>query len=158
MTDVLPAPKLVDMRVAGPPSRERLTAMALRILEEALALADYGPVKRTLGHRLALAWLAHEGIGLPWHYEAFWKAMGDPYVWANPHYNLRSRDLTGLLDHWYRQIGWEAPCCVQRANWKRERSVSGTNRQPQDEAGRVLEGRAATPDDATAATFTYTKI
>ncbi len=109
------------MRVAAPPSRERLTALALRTLEDALALAEHGPVKRTFGHRLALAWLAHEGIGLAWHYEAFWKAMAEEHRRENVGYQsyMRTRDLTGLLNHWYLSLGWEVPGQIQRGEWSR---------------------------------------
>jgi hypothetical protein len=106
------------MRVA-PPSKDRLTQLALRALEEALAEAERGPVKRHFGHRLALAWLAHCGIGLDWHYAKFWNAMADAHPRENDtfkHY-LRSRNLSGLLDHWYLSLGWERPCPVQRAAW-----------------------------------------
>lgn len=106
------------MRV-DPPSRNRITALALRTLEDALAHADHGAVKRTMGHRLALAWLAHAGIGLEWHYEAFWEEMAvvrGVSLESQERYQRITR-LTGLLDHWYRSLGWEAPCCVQRGHW-----------------------------------------
>lgn len=137
-------------RVASPPTRERLTAISLRILEEAAALAYHGPVRRTLAHRLALAWLSYEGIGLPWHYEAFWKRMAEPLFGQNPEYRLRYQGLTGLLDYWYRQLGWEAPCSLQRGQWKRQRSVTGTNRQPQD-AKSVVDEAAERPQPETEA-------
>lgn len=120
MTEHRGRPMLRPMRVVGPPSRERVTAIALRILEDALAQAHAGPVKRTMGHRLALAWLAHAGVGLPWHYETFWTAMADPHAHADiEQYRqyMRTRDLTSLLGHWYMSLGWEEPCIVQRGKW-----------------------------------------
>ncbi len=120
------------MRVTAPPSRERLTALALRTLDDALALAEHGPVKRTFGHRLALAWLAHEGIGLPWHYDAFWKAMAEEHatqIGEYPRY-MRTRDLTGLLNHWYLSPGWEIPNAVQRGEWERRVTPGGARAKP----------------------------
>jgi len=119
-------------RVASRPTKQRLTAIALRILEEALASARHGTVRRTLAHRLALAWLAHERIGLPWHYDAFWRAMAESYDYAPAEYGLRSRDLTGILNYWYQATGRQIPSHTQRAEWATQRSVSGTNRQPSD--------------------------
>lgn len=102
---------LGGMRVLDHPSRARLTALALRALEDAATEARQGPVRRTFGHRLALAWLAHEGIGLPWHYEHFWTTMADPFVTANDLYKSyqRTTTLNGLLDYWHLALGWKRP-------------------------------------------------
>lgn len=99
------------------PTRERLTAIALRILEDALAQGNHGPVRGTLAHQLALAWLAYEKIGLDWHYRNFWQEMaaeGSKDTYKN---YFRTTTLTGLLNHWYGQLGWPAPSVVERGEW-----------------------------------------
>lgn len=99
------------------PPRERLTAIALRILEDVLAQGNHGPVKGTLAHRLALAWLAYEKIGLQWHYRIFWQEMAAERPKDTYKNYIRVTTLTGLLNYWYTQIGWERPCSVQRREW-----------------------------------------
>jgi hypothetical protein len=95
----------------------------MRTLEDALARAEHGPVQRTWGHRLALAWMARTGIPLDWHCKKFWEAMVKPHDKAcSPEYArmYRSQDLSGVLDNWYRKLGWERPDCVQRGQWARD--------------------------------------
>ena len=111
-----------------PPSRERMTLLALAILEEALAQKERGKIKRTRAHRLALSWIAYCGIGLEWHHKAFWKALADEHLnEANETYRRsnRVRDLIMLLDYWWVDIGYQPPCVVTRAEWagKRPRTL-----------------------------------
>jgi len=103
------------------PARDDLTRLAFRVLEDALAQANHRPVQRTWGHKLALAWIAQTGITLPWHCNAFWQYMVEPYANENAGYQryLRTSHLTGLLDNWYRKLGWNPPDCVQRGEWAR---------------------------------------
>jgi len=102
------------------PSRDRLTALALRTLEDALAQATFGPVERTWGQRLALGWLSHIGAATDVQCANFWKALVDEYRWtcteAYSHY-MRTTILSGCLDHWYLELGLERPCLVQRGKW-----------------------------------------
>jgi hypothetical protein len=48
------------------PRKADITGLALRTLEDALAEAEHGPIRRQWGHRLALAWLAQTGVAEPW--------------------------------------------------------------------------------------------
>lgn len=56
-----------------------LRKLALEVIEEAAAAAHLGPVPRTRGLALALAWLLHygkDGEILPrWPFEAFWREL-----------------------------------------------------------------------------------
>jgi hypothetical protein len=59
---------------------EQLRKLALEAIEEAAAASHLGPVPRTRGLALALAWLLHygkEGETLPrWPFKAFWRELG----------------------------------------------------------------------------------
>jgi len=54
------------------PAQADLTHLALRTLEDALAEAEHGPVRRRWGHRLVLAWLVKAGIAERWHGRGRW--------------------------------------------------------------------------------------
>jgi hypothetical protein len=58
---------------------DQLLKLALEAIEEAAAASHLGPVPRTRGLALALAWLLHygkEGETLPrWPFEAFWREL-----------------------------------------------------------------------------------
>jgi hypothetical protein len=64
---------------------DHLRKLALEAIEEAAAASHIGPVQRTRGLALALAWLLHygkEGEVLPrWPFEAFWREL----VTERPH-------------------------------------------------------------------------
>ena len=64
------------MRRIGP---EQLRQLALEAIEEAAAASHLGPVPRTRGLALALAWLLYygkEGETLPrWPFESFWEGL-----------------------------------------------------------------------------------
>jgi hypothetical protein len=64
------------MRRVGP---EQLRQLALETIEEAAAASHLGPVPRSRGLALALAWLLHygkEGETLPrWPFESFWEGL-----------------------------------------------------------------------------------
>lgn len=88
------------------PTPGRLTALALRTLEEALEQAHSGPVKRNAGHRLALAWLARQKAGPDWHYKAFWDAMADDRngnILDSGRY-VRTTQMRSLLEYWKRSL------------------------------------------------------
>jgi hypothetical protein len=63
------------------PCDSRLTSFALRALEDAGAQAYRGPVSRSWGLRLALAYLTSppdEGQqACAWAFEVFWRSMGE---------------------------------------------------------------------------------
>lgn len=58
---------------------DQLRKLALEAIEEAAAASHLGPVPRTRGLALALAWLLHhgkKGETLPrWPFEAFWREL-----------------------------------------------------------------------------------
>jgi hypothetical protein len=66
------------MRRVGP---EQLRKLALEAIEEAAAASHLGPVPRTRGLALALAWLLHygkEGETLPRSpFESFWEGLSN---------------------------------------------------------------------------------
>jgi hypothetical protein len=66
------------VRRIGP---DRLSELALEAIEEAAAASHLGPVPRTRGLALALAWLLHygkEGETLPrWPFESFWEGLSN---------------------------------------------------------------------------------
>ena len=103
------------------PNRNDITHLALRTLEDARAHACHGPIDRTWGHRLALAWLAHIEAGKDWHYREFWQQLANPTTTsaAGCVGYPRITHLTGLLDYWYSELGIMPPTAVQRGDWSR---------------------------------------
>jgi hypothetical protein len=67
-----------DVRRIGP---DRLIELALEAIEEAAAASHLGPVPRTRGLALAIAWLLHygkRGETLPrWPFESFWEGLSN---------------------------------------------------------------------------------
>jgi hypothetical protein len=60
------------------PTSEQLRALALDALEEAVARAEPGPVRRSWALRLALAYLASQHPRVTWQgdpYRDFWRAL-----------------------------------------------------------------------------------
>ena len=59
---------------------ERLRRLALDALEEVVAEAAFGPVRRTWAVRFSLAYLSSQGAAKRWRsgnpYREFWRAMG----------------------------------------------------------------------------------
>lgn len=100
-------------------SRIDLAALALRVLEDALAEASHGPVQRTWGHRLALSWLRHAGLAEEWQCRSFWKLLAEANEGeANGKVGyVRQTLLNGFLTHCYHSAGLEVPSEVQRALW-----------------------------------------
>lgn len=104
------------------PARIDLAPLALRTLEDALAqiVAADGPIERTWGQRLALAWLAHEGVAERWQCDAFWRELAETKTWAHTPETgeyIRTTSLHGLLDCWYLRLGMRAPGLEQRGRW-----------------------------------------
>jgi hypothetical protein len=60
---------------------DQLRKLALEAIEDAAAASHIGPVPRTRGLALALAWLLHygkEGEALPrWPFESFWEGLSN---------------------------------------------------------------------------------
>lgn len=79
--------------------KEKLTGLALRTLEEAAAHSRQGPVQRTFGLRLALAYLASTKNCERWPFDGFWQyvAHHDP--------NGRHANVTANLNGIYEQLG-----------------------------------------------------
>jgi hypothetical protein len=122
--------------VATKPNPERLMVLAMRTLEDALAQAMHGPVPRTWGHRLALAWLANARIALAWQTRTFWQAMADPFTSSNgasAEY-MRATAMIACLRSWYDGLGWPEPDPVQRDRWAR----AYVHRLPRDRIEREI--------------------
>jgi hypothetical protein len=105
-----------------PATRERLTSLALATIEEAIALANLGPVEPHAGYRLALGWLAHIGVATDVHCFSFWTEMRAANNWAptaaSGHAH-RVQILSALSEIWYYELGIELPKLVQRGDLKR---------------------------------------
>lgn len=102
-------------------SQADVTRVALRTLEDALALAlaEHGRVLPQWSHRLALTCLLHIGIAQPWQCRRFWKAMNDPCAWApslGSAREMRTGLMIGSLNNWWRNAGFEPPSCVERGH------------------------------------------
>lgn len=65
------------MTAPAKPTGPRLTSLAVMVLEEAAGEARTAPIKRTLAHRLALAWLGYAGVAEPWQIAEFWTALAE---------------------------------------------------------------------------------
>jgi hypothetical protein len=88
------------------PSLERLSALAVAVLEEAAIEARHAPIKRTVAHRLALGWLAYVGISEPWRTEAFWKLLGSADGLDKPQGQYcRDGEFARCLNGWRRMAG-----------------------------------------------------
>ncbi len=99
------------------PARDRITDLALAMLEDALARAEHGPVERHHGHRLALAWMAHIGVAQDWQCVDFWREMASEdrsQISTDYARYCRTGRMTGLLDNWYRALGKACPSMVER--------------------------------------------
>lgn len=76
-----------------------LRHVALLALEDAMDRSRHGPVERTFGIRLALAYLASTADCERWPFDEFWRWM--------VHADLKGRTahMTGSLNGIYRQLG-----------------------------------------------------
>lgn len=119
------------MRMDQAPTRDRMTYLALRVLEDALAQAKDGPVVRTVAHRLALGWLAYSGLASPERCTAFWNTMADAFRSQHGMFSsyCRTSYMCSFLDRCWRDQGWPPPWPTDRANWAKKRG-SETNRAP----------------------------
>ncbi len=88
------------------PSRQRLVAFAVAVLEEAAVAARFAPIKRTVAHRLALGWLAYVGLSEPWRTDTFWKLLGtaEGLDRSDGQY-CRDRSFANCLNGWRRMAG-----------------------------------------------------
>lgn len=80
-------------------SETRLVNLALRALEEAAAEAVYAPVQRTIGLRLALAYLASHKECERWPFDSFWQAL------LTVRQKDRSAGVVASLNGIYLQLG-----------------------------------------------------
>lgn len=118
--------------VAAPKAMTQLTeaqlvAMALKVLEDAAAVAQHEQVRRSWGIRLALAFLVSRRSCERWPFDAFWKNMDDRHQqgrWAN---------VNAALNGIYKQLG------IRRA-------VAATSEFERDARKRL--GRKGTEDRA----------
>lgn len=94
------------MIAESPPSPQRLTFLAFRILEDAAIEAREAPIKRTIAHRLALGWLAYIGMSEPWRTEMFWRVLGTDGRLDRPDGRYRRDiDFARCLNGWRNMIG-----------------------------------------------------
>jgi len=91
---------------------ERVTKLALRVLEEALAQAEAEIVEPHVAHRLALQWLVAVGALENWQAEGFIDAMGapilTPHLPGGEHY-IRPTVMRGTLLAAYYGLGYPLP-------------------------------------------------
>lgn len=88
-----------------------MTAMALAVLEDALARAHIGPIAREPSIRLALAWLQRSGIAEAWQVRQFWEVLAserDRTDYEGPAQYLETTLMTGAIDRWRRSA--QLPC------------------------------------------------
>ncbi|MXO86488.1 hypothetical protein GRI38_10675 [Altererythrobacter aurantiacus] len=76
-----------------------LTKLAILTIEDAARSAISGPVNRTFGVRLALAYLASRYNCERWPFDWFWRFLPEGERKG------RTANLTGALNAIYRQIG-----------------------------------------------------
>lgn len=103
-------------------NRHRITQLAIRALEEAVARAHSEPVEPDWGLRLALEWLVQIGVAQRWQAQSFWDEMKADHLTSFDHREaifVRTTMLHGALDAWYGAIGWERPDEVRRARMER---------------------------------------
>ena len=102
------------------PNRNRLTRMALRTLEDALARAHNGSVEPLWGIRTALALLVDHGAADRQGAADFWRHMLEPAAWdgfeSNAQYE-RTIHLRMVLSRCYAAIRLPEPDLAQRARW-----------------------------------------
>jgi putative SOS response-associated peptidase YedK len=109
------------MRIGGA-KVDRVTALALRTLEDGAAQGEVGTVDRTWGHKLALEWLITVGVAQQWQTRQFWEAMAAPmrYTTMSPgEHDVRSTLLNGALDNWHYAAGIERADYLRRCLWAR---------------------------------------
>ena len=109
------------------PDRTRLTALAIMLLEEAAGEARRAPIRRTLAHRLALAWLGYASVAEPWQIAEFWTALAEVAIASHPSSQYcRDSRFDTLFRRWRFVAGIEGDHC----RWRRELTCPGTPRSP----------------------------
>lgn len=99
---LFPSCSICPMRI------DRLSRLALRVLEDAVARAECGDVERTWGHRLALEYLTKVGIAEAWQAEAFWKGLAwqyDRHEYESSASYSQVTHLTGAITNWGYRLG-----------------------------------------------------
>ena len=88
------------------PHPQRMAIFAVTILEEAAKAARFEPIKPTVAHRLALAWLAYIGLSEPLRTETFWKLLRTFEESHRPDGQYcRESQIAACLNGWRRLAG-----------------------------------------------------
>ncbi|HUD90081.1 hypothetical protein [Sphingobium sp.] len=83
-----------------PPSPGRMNRFAIEILDAARENAEPAPIDPNPAVRLALAWLAHNGVAEAWQVEQFWKCITTPPGEHRMDPYCRSRDMNICVNRW----------------------------------------------------------
>lgn len=97
---------------------DRITRLALALLEDVAAEAECGSVDHTRGVRVALEWLVHIGAAQRWQVRQFLEYLAEPIhdpVFPEGEWYMRETIINGALHNWYQALGLERPDMVQRA-------------------------------------------
>jgi hypothetical protein len=86
------------------PSIQRITGLAVLVLDEAAGDAATKPIRRTPAHRLALAWLTYMGFASTTQADDFWKLLGHVGSYTGRDGQLRrNADARVMLEGWRRR-------------------------------------------------------
>lgn len=101
---------------------DRITQLAMRVLQDAVARAECGQVERTWGHRLALEWLVRQQVAERWQAADFWNDLA--MQWDRPEFEhnaryCQSQHLIGVLNAWSFRLGIDPPDPVELAHMVR---------------------------------------
>jgi putative SOS response-associated peptidase YedK len=107
----IPYPQRALATPTGPPSPSRITALSLRLLEDAYAETRLITIERTNAHRLALAWLVHSGVADEKDARSFWRYLATHNAAEHemvqgcriPPHGMRT------LDRWHEKAGFDLP-------------------------------------------------
>lgn len=91
-----------ERKASRKPGVRRISFLALSVLEEAASRAEHGPIERTGGHRLALAWLAYMEFAQPHQADQFWTMLarsGSYQMDEGGHFRFRA-DSAWMLKGW----------------------------------------------------------
>jgi Uncharacterized conserved protein len=88
---------------------DRLTRLAMRVVEDAAARAEGGAVERTWGHRLALEYLVRIGIADARQADSFWRNLA--MEWERAEFDHQARyiqttQMMGSVHNWRGKLGY----------------------------------------------------
>jgi len=88
------------------PSRRRMAAHAIAVLEDAERAAQGAPVALTPAYRLAIGWLVLDGLANRMQAERFTRALTTP---PNPSHGpqaeyMRTTEMDQMLEAWRREV------------------------------------------------------